>query len=107
MVSDTVDKLIPLFVFTNIMLLIWFFTGSYFGYQNYIQFPKTQQPTQCRVHESNAMNWFSGKFQAIWTVDFNDTESEKISKIFVSNYTTFTDAIEATMNQYKVRRSFY
>jgi formaldehyde-activating enzyme involved in methanogenesis len=46
------------------------------------------------------MKLFDGNFQAIWTVDFNDSESEKHSKIFVNNYKTFTDAIEATINQY-------
>jgi hypothetical protein len=53
------------------------------------------------------MKWIYRKFQAVWTVGYNDSESEKLSKIFLSNYTTFTDAVEATMNQYKVSKKFH
>jgi hypothetical protein len=81
--------------------------GSYFSFQKYIQFPQTQQQTQCTVQEANAMKWTYGKFQVTWTVGYNDSESEKVSKIFVSTYQTFTDAVEATMNQYKVSKIFH
>ncbi|CAF1181195.1 unnamed protein product [Rotaria sordida] len=100
--SDSKAEIAGLFTGISIIILVLFSMNLYFGYQKYIQFPKTQQQTHCRVHETNVMKWFNGKFQAIWTVDFNDSESEKLSKIFVNNYTTFTDAIEATTNQYKI-----
>ncbi|CAF0943527.1 unnamed protein product [Rotaria sordida] len=100
--SDTQAAIFTLFIVAYSILLIWFPMSLYFGYQKYIQFPKTQQLTQCKVHETDVMKWINGKFQAIWTVNFNDNESEKRSKIFLTNYKTFTDAVEAAMNQYKI-----
>jgi hypothetical protein len=107
MVSESKAECFSLLLIINVMLLVWFPISLYFGYQKYIEFPKTQQETRCRINETNAMKLFNENFQAIWTVDFNDSESEKRSEIFVNSYKTFTDAIEATINQYKVRKNFH
>lgn len=105
--SDTKLTFFIFFTILNIPLLIWFLVPLYSGHQTYIKFPKTQQETQCRVQEIDVMKWTFTKFQATWTVVYNDSDSEKVSKIFLSNYTTFTDALEATTNQYKVSKSSY
>jgi hypothetical protein len=105
--SESKDACIGLVIFLNIFLLIFFPLNLYLGYQGYIQTPKDHQQTQCTVHEADVMKWTNGNFLAIWTVSYNDNESEKRSKIFVNDYRTFTDAFEATINHYMVSKGFF
>ena len=105
--SDTKAGILTFMIATTVILPYIGGICLYIGYGGYIQFPKNQQETQCTVQDANAMKWTFTRFQAIWTVSYNDTESAKISKIFLMNYTTFTDAAEATTNQYKVNKYFH
>jgi hypothetical protein len=105
--SDTKFEIIMSMITITAVLSVIGGPSLNIGYRGYIQFPKNQQETQCTVQDANAMKWTFTRFQAIWTVSYNDSESEKISKIFLINYTTFTDAAEATMNQYKVNKYFH
>ncbi|UJR12538.1 hypothetical protein I4U23_016714 [Adineta vaga] len=93
--------LIPLVVST-IFFSIWFFLSLKIGYNLYFQFRKNHETTQCLVMNTNVIERTYSHFQATWIVKYNDTQSEKISKIFSTNYTTYTDAIEETINQYKI-----
>lgn len=93
-----------LFICANIYLFIWFFASIPRGYESYVQFPKTQQETLCKVHETDVMKLRSTAFQAIWIVAYNYSKSERFSKIIQSSYSTFTDAKEATLSQYKVSK---
>ncbi|UJR19061.1 hypothetical protein I4U23_022192 [Adineta vaga] len=100
--SDTKGGLAGFYIVATIFLSIWFGFSLKDGLDRYIQFPKNHQITQCLVNSTDVIKWSYSKFQVIWTVNYNDTQSEKISKIFLTNYTTYTDAIEATNNQYQI-----